>query len=183
MSRIGNKPVPLPAKVTVDVSDGLVKVKGPGGELVQVIPPGVTISVQESELNVGVQGEDRNRDANQGLVRALVANMVTGVTEGFAKTLEFVGTGYRVEAKGSRALEIEVGFSHKVAFPLPTGIDADVGEKNLKVTIKGADKQLVGQVAANIRKLRPPEPYKGKGIRYQGEIIRMKAGKAGKAAT
>ena len=117
----------------------------------------------------------------QGLARALFSNMVTGVTTGFSKTLELVGTGYRIEPKGDRNLEIDVGFSHKVDYPLPEGITAEVGEKFLKVTIKGADKRLVGQVCAEIRRLRPPEPYKGKGIRYLGEEIRMKAGKAGKA--
>ena len=183
MSRIGRKPIPVPDKVKVDVRDGTVNVKGPNGSLEQEIPAGIAVQVEGGELRVGMKEESRHLRASQGLARALIANMVTGVTTGFSKTLELVGTGYRVEAKGPGALEIEVGFSHKVNFPLPEGISADVGEKNLRVTIKGADKQLVGQVAANIRRLRPPEPYKGKGIRYAGEFIKIKAGKAGKAAT
>jgi large subunit ribosomal protein L6 len=183
MSRIGRKPIPIPDKVKVDVKDGTVSVKGPNGTLEQAIPVGVVVAVEDAVMNIQLDKGSKHLSANQGLARALIANMVTGVTEGFSKTLELVGTGYRVAASGSNALEIEVGFSHKVDFPLPEGITADVGEKNLKVTIKGADKQLVGQVAAEIRRLRPPEPYKGKGIRYVGEYIKMKAGKAGKAAT
>ncbi len=183
MSRIGRKPIPLPDKVEVNVNGGTITVKGPNGSLEETIPTGVVVEVEGGQMHVGLQEGSRHLRSNQGLARSLFANMVEGVTTGFSKSLELVGTGYRVEAKGPGALEIEVGFSHKVDFPLPEGISADVGEKNLKVTIKGADKQLVGQVAANIRRLRPPEPYKGKGIRYVGEFIRMKAGKAGKAAS
>jgi large subunit ribosomal protein L6 len=183
MSRIGRKPVPIPDKVSVDVKEGTVSIKGPNGSLEQELPAGVNVSIEDGKVLVGLAEGSRHMSANRGLARALLANMVTGVTAGFSKTLELVGTGYRIEAKGANALEIEVGFSHKVDFPLPDGISADVGEKNLKVTIKGADKQLVGQVAADIRALRPPEPYKGKGIRYLGEYIKIKAGKAGKAAT
>jgi large subunit ribosomal protein L6 len=183
MSRIGRKPVPIPDKVKVDVKDGTVSVKGPNGVLEQQLPDGVVVAVENGILRVGLDEGAVDRRASQGLTRALLANMVTGVSTGFSKTLELVGTGYRVEAKGANALEIEVGFSHRVDFPLPEGISADVGEKNLRVTIKGADKQLVGQVAADIRRLRPPEPYKGKGIRYLGEYIKIKAGKAGKAVT
>ncbi len=183
MSRIGRKPIPIPDKVEVDVKGGTLHVKGPNGSLEEAIPAGVIVEVEGGEMKVDLAEGSRHLRANHGLARSLFANMVTGVSEGFSKTLELVGTGYRVEAKGPSALEIEVGFSHKVNFPLPEGISADVGEKNLKVTIKGADKQVVGQVAANIRRLRPPEPYKGKGIRYVGEFIKIKAGKAGKAAT
>lgn len=183
MSRIGRQPVPIPDKVKVEVSGNVVSVKGPNGSLEQEIPEGVTVSVESGAVLVSARRGERAHQANRGLARALIANMVTGVTSGFEKTLEVVGTGYRVDAKGKNAIEIEVGFSHKVDFPLPEGISAEVGPKNLRLTIKGADKQLVGQVAADIRALRPPEPYKGKGIRYVGEMIKIKAGKAGKAAT
>jgi large subunit ribosomal protein L6 len=182
MSRIGRKPIRVPAGVKVEIGESKIKVSGPGGSLDQELPPGVTVALEGGQILVDA-GEGREDGARRGLARALIANMVTGVTVGFEKTLELVGTGYRVEARGKDAIEIDVGFSHKVDFPLPPGISVEVGPKNLKVTIKGADKHLVGQVAANIRRLRPPEPYKGKGIRYEGEVIRMKAGKAGKAAT
>lgn len=183
MSRIGRKPIPLPEKVKLDVGVGKVRVSGPNGSLEQGLPEGVRVKVEDGVAHVSIEGESRDLHAKQGLMRALIANMVTGVSTGFSRTLELVGTGYRVEARGKNAIEIDVGFSHKVDFPLPEGISAEVGEKNLKVTIKGVDKQLVGQVAADIRSLRPPEPYKGKGIRYLGEVIRIKAGKAGKATT
>ncbi len=182
MSRIGKKPVPIPEKVKVEFSEGTVTVKGPRGNLTQQVPKGIAVLVKDGMILVQVEDPVQGLSAQRGLVRALVANMVTGVTQGFQKTLELVGTGYRVESKGPGILEIDVGFSHKVPFPLPEGITAQVADKNVKVTILGADRQLVGQVAANIRRLRPPEPYKGKGIRYTGEVIRMKAGKTGKAS-
>jgi len=183
MSRIGRKPIPVPDKVDVKVVGSAVQVSGPRGRLEQALPEGIGVSVEDGHILVSAGGSERGDSARQGLVRALLANMVTGVTQGFSKTLELVGTGYRIESKGAGAVEIEVGFSHTVSFPLPEGIKAEVTEKNTRVTILGADKHLVGQVAANIRRLRPPEPYKGKGIRYLGEVIRMKAGKTGKAAT
>jgi large subunit ribosomal protein L6 len=182
MSRIGKIPIAIPDKVTIDVSGDRVTVKGPLGTLEHEIPKGLVIEKEDGRAHVRSVEDHRRLSALRGLTRAVVANMVTGVSSGFSRTLELVGTGYRVESKGKDALEIDVGFSHKVHFPLPEGISAEVGEKFLRVTIKGADKQLVGQVAADIRRLRPVEPYKGKGIRFEGEAIRMKAGKAGKAA-
>ena len=185
MSRIGKKPIQIPKGVDVAWKDNIVTVKGPKGSLTQKINPAFALEKEGEKLVVKYpQGREKEKAMKSlfGLTRTLLGSMVTGVTEGFSKTLEFVGTGYKVEAKGKNAINIDVGFSHKVDFPLPEGIEARIGEKNIKITIMGVDKGLVGQVAANIRKLRPPEPYKGKGIRYQGEVIKMKAGKAGKAA-
>ncbi len=185
MSRIGKKAIEIPDKVKVEFKAGTVTVSGPKGSMSKKLHPSIQVNQEAKKLHL-VLPEERYKEKHMrslyGLYRTLVANMVKGVSTGFSRTLELVGTGYRVEAKGKDAIEIEVGFSHKVHFPLPAGITAKVGEKNLKVTIEGYDRELVGQVAANIRRLRPPEPYKGKGIRYEGERIRMKAGKAGKAA-
>ena len=186
MSRIGKKAIHIPDKVKVEFKAGTVTVTGPKGTMSKKLHPAIQVSQEAGKL-VLVLPEDRIREKHMrglyGLYRTLVANMITGVSTGFSKTLELVGTGYRVEPKGKDAIQLEVGYSHKVLFPLPKGITAKVGEKNLRVTIEGYDRELVGQVAANIRRLRLPEPYKGKGIRYEGEKIRMKAGKAGKAAT
>ena len=185
MSRIGKKPIQIPKGVDVAWQDNIVTVKGPKGSLKREIDASFSLEKDGETLVVKPpQGREKDKTLKSlfGLTRTLLGCMVIGVSEGFSKTLEFVGTGYKVEAKGNNAINIEVGFSHKVDFQLPEGIEAKIGEKNLKVTIVGADKGLVGQVAANIRKLRPPEPYKGKGIRYQGEVIKIKAGKAGKAA-
>jgi large subunit ribosomal protein L6 len=185
MSRIGKKAIIIPDKVKVEFKEGTVTVTGPKGSMARKLHPAIKVSQEAGKLVLAL-AEDKTREKHMrglhGLYRTLVANMVTGVSTGFSRTLELVGTGYRVEARGKEAIELEVGYSHKVLFPLPAGITAKVGEKNLKVTIEGYDRELVGQVAANIRRLRLPEPYKGKGIRYEGEKIRMKAGKAGKAA-
>ncbi len=184
MSRIGRKPIEIPQKVEVRVDGGSVKVKGPKGNLAERIPRDIDVKVEAGQVHVAVSGTERHANARQGLMRVLVANMIHGVVQGYSKTLDLVGTGYRVDSKDARTLVLEVGFSHKVEFPLPEGISASVAEKNVRVTLSGADKHLVGQVAANIRRLRPPEPYKGKGIRYMNEVVRQKAGKAGaKAAT
>jgi len=185
MSRIGKKTIQVPPQVKVQLSGTSVTVTGPKGSMSKTFDPSFQIKQEGDKLTVRLP-EDKLHvkyyRSLYGLTRTLINNMVHGVSKGFTKTLEIVGTGYRVEAKGKDAIEIEVGFSHKVHFPLPPGITAKIGDKNIKVTIEGYDRELVGQVAANIRKLRPPEPYKGKGIRYEGEKIRMKAGKAGKAA-
>src|SRR3989339_1512927 len=181
MSRIGKKPISIPKDVTITITDGLIKVKGPKGELKKEIHKAVKIEegVSESgerEIKITVKSpEDKNERALWGLFRALVQNMVVGVVEGYQKQLEINGVGYRVSAQGKK-LVLEVGFSHPVNFELPEGIEAKV-EKNV-ITISGAGKDEVGQVAANIRKIRKPEPYKGKGIKYVGEQIRRKAGKA-----
>jgi len=186
MSRIGKKPIPIPQGVKVELENNEIKVTGPKGTIAKRILPYFTISKSDGKLVVGVNQDytdDKKVKGLYGLTRTIISNMVLGVSSGFRKTLELVGTGYKVEAKGKDALEFDVGYSHKVHFPLPKGISASIGEKNLKVTIEGIDKELVGQVAANIRKIRPPDSYKGKGIRYEGEKIKLKAGKAGKAAT
>ena len=176
MSRIGKQPVPIPSGVDVTVDDLTVTVKGPKGELTQTMPEGVSIAVDGDEVVVTRNSETLDDRARHGLVRSLVANMVIGVTEGYEKHLEMVGVGYRAQQKG-RDLELQVGFSHNVDVEAPEGIELTVTDQT-KIAVKGIDKTVVGQVAANIRKIRPPEPYKGKGIKYVDETIRRKAGKA-----
>jgi large subunit ribosomal protein L6 len=180
MSRIGRKSIPVPTGVDVTITDGrTVKVKGPKGELSHVIVEPISIEKADNgELHVNRPNDERKAKERHGLSRTLVANMIVGVTEGYKKTLEINGTGYRVTAKG-KDIELAVGFSHPVLITAPAGITFSV-EKPTQFSVAGIDKQLVGEVAANIRKIRPPEPYKGKGIKYQGEVIRRKAGKAGK---
>lgn len=178
MSRIGRKSIPVPAGVDVTITGQTVKVKGPKGELSHTVAEPITVSQDGGELHVNRPSDDRKAKELHGLSRTLVANMITGVTEGYKKVLEINGTGYRVTAKG-KDLEFALGFSHPVNIVPPAGITFTV-EKPTQFTVAGIDKQLVGEVAANIRKIRPPEPYKGKGVKYQGEVIRRKAGKAGK---
>ncbi|HLL66070.1 MAG TPA: 50S ribosomal protein L6 [Micromonosporaceae bacterium] len=179
MSRIGRKPIPVPAGVDVQIDGLTVTVKGPKGTLSHTLVDPITIEKTDSgELNVVRPNDERRAKELHGLSRTLVANMVIGVTEGYRKSLEIAGTGYRVTAKGAD-LEFALGFSHPVPVPAPAGITFTV-ERPTLFHIAGIDKQQVGEVAANIRKIRPPEPYKGKGVRYQGEVIRRKAGKAGK---
>ncbi|OGY52489.1 MAG: 50S ribosomal protein L6 [Candidatus Buchananbacteria bacterium RIFCSPLOWO2_01_FULL_56_15] len=175
MSRIGKQPIAIPDSVTVTIANGLVAVKGPKGELSQQLHPLVSVAQTGSELNVSVgNANDKKQRSLWGLWRKLIANMVTGVTEGFSKQLEINGVGYKAVLQGDK-LVITVGYSHPVEYSLPEGLTAKV-EKNL-ITISGADKQLVGQAAAEIRSVRKPEPYKGKGIKYVTEIVRRKAGK------
>lgn len=178
MSRIGKMPVPMPSGVSVDINGQAVKVKGPKGELNREFHERVTIAVEDGEAVVNREDDTRESRALHGLSRALLANMVEGVANGFKKELEVVGVGYRAQLKG-RDIEMQLGFSHPVNFAAPDGITFEVPEPT-KIIISGIDKELVGQVAANIRKIRPPEPYKGKGVRYSGEHIRRKAGKAGR---
>lgn len=180
MSRIGRTPVVLPAGVTLEVKDGAIVVKGPKGELREVLQRGISVEVKDGEVIVTRKGDDKQTRAFHGLVRSLIANMVQGVTQGYEIRLEMVGTGYRVALQGTK-LVLSVGFSHTVDVPQPQGITFTV-EGNNKIVIKGISKHDVGQIAANIRKIRPPEPYKGKGIKYDNEVIRRKAGKAVKAA-
>jgi large subunit ribosomal protein L6 len=177
MSRIGKYPVPVPDDVIVELDGLTVKVRGPRGELERTMPEGVTLSRDDTGAVV-VQPASASRTSRErhGLVRTLVANMVEGVTNGYTKTLELVGVGYRAAAKGGD-VELQLGFSHPVLVPAPQGIDLAVPAPN-RVVVSGIDKVLVGQTAADIRKLRKPEPYKGKGIRYEGEVVRRKAGKA-----
>ncbi|GAA2519919.1 50S ribosomal protein L6 [Pilimelia columellifera] len=179
MSRIGRKAISVPAGVDINISGPTVKVKGPKGELQHTLAEPITIErADDGTLQVVRPDDERRSRALHGLSRTLVANMIEGVTDGYKKTLEINGTGYRVTAKGSE-LEFALGFSHPVVVTPPAGITFMV-EKPTLFHVAGIDKQLVGEVAANIRKIRPPEPYKGKGVKYQGEIIRRKAGKAGK---
>jgi large subunit ribosomal protein L6 len=176
MSRIGKKPIPVPKGVQVTLKDGLVEVKGPKGQLSQSLPPGVTMVLEDGQIVASV-GEAREQRKFHGLGRTLVANAVQGVSEGFKRELDIVGVGYRAEVKG-RDVHFALGYSHPVIFPLPQGIDVAI-EKQTHVTVTGIDKQLVGQVAANMRSLRKPDPYKQKGVRYTGEVLKKKAGKAG----
>ncbi|MCO8275706.1 50S ribosomal protein L6 [Actinoplanes sp. TRM 88003] len=178
MSRIGRKSIPVPAGVDVTITGQTVKVKGPKGELSHTVAEPITVEQDGAELHVNRPNDERRAKELHGLSRTLVANMIVGVTEGYKKTLEINGTGYRVTAKG-KDLEFALGFSHPVNVVPPAGISFSV-ERPTQFTVAGIDKQLVGEVAANIRKIRPPEPYKGKGVKYQGEVIRRKAGKAGK---
>jgi large subunit ribosomal protein L6 len=175
MSRIGRQPIPLPAGVTVTVDPGRVQVAGPLGQLQQQVPLRMTIEQEDGVIQV-TRPTDRGEDrALHGLTRTLVANMVEGVTNGFAKTLEIQGVGYRAVLKGA-TLELAVGYSHPVTFEPPQGITFEVPIPT-QIIVKGTDKQRVGQIAAEIRRTRPPEPYKGKGIRYEGEYVRRKVGK------
>jgi large subunit ribosomal protein L6 len=179
MSRIGRRPIPVPSGVEVAIDGQTVRVKGPKGELSHTVVDPIRVERNDDgTLTVSRPNEDREIKALHGLSRTLVANMVTGVTEGYTKTLEINGTGYRVTAKGSD-LEFALGYSHPVTVAAPDGITFTV-ERPTLFHVSGIDKQLVGEVAANIRKIRPPEPYKGKGVKYAGEVIRRKAGKAGK---
>jgi large subunit ribosomal protein L6 len=179
MSRIGRLPIPVPSGVDVDITDRLITVKGPKGTLTHTLAEPISIEKSDDGSLLVTRPDDEKRSKERhGLSRTLVANMVTGVTDGFAKTLEIVGTGYRVQAKGSD-LEFALGFSHPVNIPAPEGISFEV-QAPTRFVVRGIDKQQVGEVAANIRKLRKPEPYKGKGVRYQGEVVRRKVGKAGK---
>ncbi|MFA6534427.1 MAG: 50S ribosomal protein L6 [Patescibacteria group bacterium] len=179
MSRIGKKLIVVPAGVTVTYADNLVTVKGPKGELTQKIDSTVKVAIQDGQINLTVlDPTDNQQNAFWGLFRKLIANMVEGVVSGFSKKLEINGVGYKVASKGDK-LVLNLGFSHPIEFALPQGITAAV-EGN-QITISGLDRQLVGQTAANIRKLRKPEPYKGKGIKYSDEVIHRKAGKAAKA--
>lgn len=179
MSRIGKNKISIPAGVQVKVEPNLIQVKGPKGELMHPIPPQLTVSVQDSHVAVSRTSDENSVRALHGTLRNQIQNMVQGVTQGYSRTLEISGVGYRAQLQG-RTLVLTLGFSHPVHFELPPGIEATV-DKQTVVTVKGVDRYLVGQVAANIRNLRPPEPYKGKGIKYSDERIRRKEGKAGKA--
>ena len=177
MSRIGKRPVPVPAGVTVNIDGQTVKVKGPRGELSRAINPEIKLSLENGELTVARPSDESRHKALHGLSRTLVANMVEGVTKGFQKNLDIVGVGYKAENR-PYGLQLALGFSHPVEYRAPAGIKLTAPTPT-SIVIDGADKEKVGQVAAELRSLRPPEPYKGKGIKYQGEQIRRKAGKAG----
>ncbi|MFT4988996.1 MAG: large subunit ribosomal protein L6 [Acidimicrobiales bacterium] len=179
MSRIGNNPIALPSGVDIAVNGNAVTVKGPKGELNIDLPEGITAHQDGDDLVVERPNNDQQSKALHGLARSLVKNMVTGVSEGFRKDLEIIGVGYRCAAKGSNSLELQLGFSHPVSYTAPDGITFEVPDQQ-KISISGIDKQVVGQVAAEIRAFRKPEPYKGKGIRYAGEHVIRKAGKQAK---
>ncbi len=178
MSRIGKKPIPVPAGVKIKLDDRLITVTGGQGSLSRELPPRVSLEMDQQEIRVIPQDDSRLSRSYWGLTRTLVANMVTGVSEGFSRVMEIVGTGYKVEAKGE-TLVLNLGYSHPVEFPLPKGITAEVLDKGTRFQLKGVDKEQLGQFAANIRGLRPPDVYKGKGVRYAGEKLRRKVGKAG----
>jgi large subunit ribosomal protein L6 len=182
MSRIGRMPIPLPEGVKVDVQGSQVTVKGPKGTLSRSLHPDMEVAVEDNQVRVRRPTDQRHHRALHGLTRALLNNMVVGVTEGFHKQLEVQGVGYRVDLQGDQSLLLQLGFSHNVRIAPPEGITFEVDSRTKVITVSGADKELVGQVAAEIRAWRPPEPYKGKGIRYVGEYVRHKAGKAGKIA-
>ena len=179
MSRIGKLPVPVPSGVDIAIDGSVVTVKGPKGTLAHTVAAPIIVERNEGVLDVKRPDDERMSKALHGLTRTLVSNMVVGVTEGFEKKLEIVGVGYRVLSKGPTQLEFQLGYSHPIVFDAPDGITFAV-ESPTKLGVQGIDKQLVGEVAANIRKLRKPEPYKGKGVRYAGEHVRRKVGKAGK---
>ncbi len=179
MSRIGKLPIPVAKTVQLDINGASVKVKGPKGELTREFPGGISFKLEDGSVSVIRPDDEKRSRALHGLSRSLLANMITGVADGYTKTLEVQGVGYRVTQAGDK-VTLAVGYSHPVEVKAPAGIQLEV-EGTTKVHVRGIDKELVGQVAANIRKVRKPEPYKGKGIRYLGERVRRKAGKAGKA--
>ena len=179
MSRIGKLPIEVPSGVDVAIDDRLVTVKGPKGTLSHSVAAPITVEKSDGVLEVKRPDDERNSRALHGLTRTLINNMVVGVTDGYEKKLEIVGVGYRVLSKGPTQLEFQLGYSHSITFNAPEGITFEV-ESATKLGVQGIDKQLVGETAAKIRKLRKPEPYKGKGVRYAGEQVRKKVGKAGK---
>jgi large subunit ribosomal protein L6 len=180
MSRIGKEPIPVPDGVKVQIEGPRVSVEGPKGALHQDLSPDMKVTLEDAVVTVARPSDERNHRALHGLTRTLIANMIEGVTNGYQKVLEIHGVGYRAALQG-RDLELQLGFSHPVKFPAPEGIEFEVPAP-VRIIIRGIDKQLVGEVAADIRKIRKPEPYKGKGIRYEGEYVRKKAGKAAKGA-
>lgn len=177
MSRIGKKPIPIPSGVKINVTNGTVSADGPKGKLSQPVPAGLSAVVEANVLTIARENDERRLRALHGLTRALVANMVTGVKDGFERKLDIVGIGYRAQMQG-KAIQLALGYSHPVIFPLPEGITAEI-ERQVAITLRGADKALLGETAAKLRSLRKPDPYKGKGIKYSDEVIRRKVGKAG----
>ncbi len=178
MSRIGKMPIQIPSGTRVSVQDGTFTAEGPRGKVTQAVFDGYPIEVEGNTLTVGRTGESGPERSKHGLLRALLANAVQGVSAGFTKQLDIVGVGYRAEVKGS-AVQFALGYSHPVIYPIPEGIKIELDAKSNRITVSGADRQQVGQVAAEIRSLRRPDPYKGKGIKYTTEVLRRKVGKAG----
>lgn len=181
MSRVGRKPIPIPKEVEVSIGPAGLQIQGPKGKLETPVPPGISFSLEGSELKCARSTDERQQRAYHGLARALAQNAVKGVTEGFSKELDIVGVGYKAQLEGSKVV-FALGYSHPVEFPIPEGIKIAV-EKQTRITISGIDRQQVGQVAAEIRSLRKPDPYKQKGVRYVGEVLKKKAGKAGATGT
>jgi large subunit ribosomal protein L6 len=177
MSRVGKKPVPIPDGVTVRVDGNTVEVKGPRGQMRQPLPPGVRAAVEDGQVVTRKAGEARELDKFHGLARSLVNNAVLGVTAGWKKELDIVGVGYRAESRGKQIV-LSLGYSHPIVFDVPPGIDIAI-DRQTHITVSGVDRQLVGQVAANLRRLRKPDPYQQKGVRYTGEVLKKKAGKTG----
>ena len=177
MSRIGKKPIPIPKGVTVKITPGAVEVQGPKGNLRQPLPPGIVFAQDDGALVAKLEREEGQLRKFHGLARTLVSNAVTGVAEGFKKELDIVGIGYRAELKGNQ-VHFALGYSHPIVLDIPSGVDIAI-EKLTHITVTGADRQLVGQVAANIRRMRKPDPYKQKGVRYTGEVLKKKVGKTG----
>lgn len=178
MSRIGKKPIALPEKVSVSIKKSSLDVKGPKGQLTWTLPYLVDVHVKEKELIVERKNETRQGRALHGLSRSLISNMVVGVSEGFIRVLEIYGIGYRAKLEGNRIV-FSLGYSHPITYNLPEGVKAEIDKKQTKITLSAIDKQLLGQVAANMRSLRPPDSYKGKGVRYENERLRLKEGKKG----
>jgi large subunit ribosomal protein L6 len=178
MSRIGKLTIKIPDKVKVSATPGLVNVEGPKGKVAQTLDRGIRVTIEKGEIHVDRPDDSRRSRQLHGLSRTLVANMVQGVTTGFARSLDITGVGYKAEIRG-KEIHMALGFSHPVVYPLPAGVTAEYDAKANRLTVKGADKHQIGLVAAEIRKLRPPEPYKGKGVKYAEEVIRRKQGKTG----
>jgi large subunit ribosomal protein L6 len=183
MSRIGKLPIAIPAGVTIDVKDNVITVKGPKGELKQAVNPNIKVEIEDGNINVSRPDDNRESRAQHGLYRALINNMVTGVSTGFKKELEIVGVGYKAESKG-QVLQLTLGYSHAIYLKMPPEVKADAKterNKNPLITLESCDKQLLGQICAKIRSFRKPEPYKGKGVKFVGEVIRRKSGKTAAA--
>jgi len=180
MSRIGRKPIAIPNGVKIENRNGLIDVIGPKGKLSRHLPRGIKSTVDSTgEIRIERESDEKEFRALHGLVRSLLANMILGVTEGFAKSLDIVGVGYKAELLGKNAIKFSLGYSNPIEFSLPQGVLAAVEERGTRVIIQGIDKEVIGEIAAKIRNLRPPDPYKGKGIRYTGETLKLKPGKAG----
>lgn len=179
MSRIGKKPIQIPNGVELKIESNHVYVKGPKGELSYILPEGISLNFEDKILTITRKSDDKKQRALHGLTRSLLYNMITGVSQGFTRILQIYGVGYRAQVSGDKLI-LNVGYSHPVEFTLPEGVKAVVDEKQTTITLQGIDKQLLGQVAANIRAIRPPDAYKGKGIRYSDEVLKLKPGKTGK---
>ena len=184
MSRIGKLPIAIPAGVTIDIKDNVINVKGPKGELKQALNPNITVQVEDGQITVSRPDDNRESRAQHGLYRALINNMVVGVSAGFKKELEIVGVGYRATMKNPQTIELALGYSHVIYIKMPPEVKADAKSernKNPLITLESCDKQLLGQICAKIRSFRKPEPYKGKGVKFVGEVIRRKSGKTAAA--